>query len=361
MKMIVAAPVLLALGVLAANGQSVISAHSGVVHYVEGRVLVNEEVVDSKVGNFPAVGEKQLLRTEEGRAEVLLTPGVFLRVGENSAIRMISNRLIDTRVEFLSGSIMVEAADLPKDNAVTIVYKDYTIGIPKKGVYAFNSDPAVLRVYQGEALAELGGRRLEVKEGKLLPFDGELALAKFDEKEPNGLFAWSRRRSEALAVANVYAARSLSYSGYGWNTGGWMLNPFLGMYSFIPANGVYFSPFGYAFWSPFSVHQAYVPGFYYNPGYYSGGSRSGGGGSASHSPYASHGPGRIGPAHGAAAAAAVGRPSGSVHMGGGGFSHGGASMSHGSISSGGHGSISSGGHSSGGGVSHGGGGSPRSH
>lgn len=357
MKMLLVAPVVLAVSGLAAYAQSVISARSGVVHYAEGRVLVNEEVVDSQVGSFPALAEKQLLRTEEGRAEVLLTPGVFLRVGENSAIRMISNRLIDTRVEFLSGSTMVEAADLPKDNAVTIVYKDYTIGIPKKGVYAFNSDPAALRVYQGEALAELDGRRLEVKEGKLLPFDGGLVLAKFDEKEPNALFAWSRRRSEALAVANVYAARSLSNSGYGWSTGGWMLNPFLGMYSYIPANGIYFSPFGYAFWSPFSVYQAYVPGYYYNPGYYSGGGRGvsgGSGGKVSHSPYASHGASRIGPASAAGAAAATARSSGSVHtgsvhMGGGGFSGGGASMSHGSISSGGAG------------ASHASSGSPRSH
>src|SRR2546429_3861810 len=49
--------------------------------------------------NFPDVKENWQLRTEEGRAEVLLTPGVFLRVSENSAIRMIANRLIDTRVD----------------------------------------------------------------------------------------------------------------------------------------------------------------------------------------------------------------------------------------------------------------------
>ncbi len=48
-----------------------------------------------------------MLRTGQGRAEVLLTPGVFLRVGENSAIRMLDNRLLSTRVEIVSGNAIV--------------------------------------------------------------------------------------------------------------------------------------------------------------------------------------------------------------------------------------------------------------
>ena len=57
---------------------------------------------------------------------MLLTPGVFLRVGENSAFRMVTNRLIDTRLQFLSGSAVVEAEEIGKDNSVTVVYKDAT-------------------------------------------------------------------------------------------------------------------------------------------------------------------------------------------------------------------------------------------
>src|SRR5713101_3038665 len=103
-----------------AFAQSVISAKSGLIHYAEGTVYLGDQLVESKFGSFPDIKENAQFRTEEGRAEVLLTPGVFLRMGESSAIRMITNRLIDTRVEFLSGSILVEAADLLKDNAVTL-------------------------------------------------------------------------------------------------------------------------------------------------------------------------------------------------------------------------------------------------
>src|SRR5215831_16562499 len=90
-----------------AFAQSVISAHSGVIHYTEGTVLVGDKVYESKSQEFNELKENSVLKTEEGRAELLLTPGVFLRLGENSSVRMISNHLSDTRVEVLSGEALV--------------------------------------------------------------------------------------------------------------------------------------------------------------------------------------------------------------------------------------------------------------
>ena len=141
-RLLAGSAVLMGLSGFTALAQSVISAKSGLIHYVEGRVLLADQPVESHLGTFPDIKENAQLRTEEGRAEVLLTPGVVLRVGESSAIRMVTNRLIDTRVEFLSGSALVEAADLPKDNGVTIVYNDYAVRIVKKGLYRFDSEPA---------------------------------------------------------------------------------------------------------------------------------------------------------------------------------------------------------------------------
>src|SRR5260370_23254942 len=92
----------LAVGVMAAVcgfAQSVISAHSGVIHYTEGKVLVNDKAYETKTSEFGDLKENSVLKTEEGRAEMLLTPGVFLRLGENSSVRMTSNRLSDTRGE----------------------------------------------------------------------------------------------------------------------------------------------------------------------------------------------------------------------------------------------------------------------
>ena len=356
-----------------APAQTVISAKSGLIHYVEGRVYMGDHLIESKFGEFPDLKENGQLRTEEGRAEVLLTPGVFLRVGENSAIKMITNRLIDTRVELLSGSALVEADELLHDNGVTIVQGDYSIQLQKKGVYRFDSQPPAVRVYDGEAIALYNGKSEEIKPGRMLAMNGELKTAHFEkDKDTDELYLWSRDRSQYLAMANVSAAQSVNNSGMYWGGSSWAWNPFFGMYTFIPMSGVYYNPFGYAFWSPYSVYSYLLPyygygynGYGYSPGYSSGG----GGGSVP-----GHKPGRIGhgPGHGMpTVAGGVHVPRGvtssavasmhssaaasSVHSGGG-FSSGGGGHSGGFASSGSSGSFStaSAGHASGGGGSSGG-------
>ncbi|MCL4402539.1 MAG: hypothetical protein M1436_07760 [Acidobacteria bacterium] len=249
----------MAFASVSAFGQSAISARSGMIHYVEGRVFLGAQQVDTKIGNFPQVKENEQLKTEQGRAEVLLTPGVFLRLGENSAFRMITNRLIDTRLEFLSGSMILEVDDILKDNSVTIVDKDATIHLQKKGLYRFDSEPAQLRVYDGEVAVVSGDKTIEVKEGKALSLDGEMAVTKFDKETGDALNRWSRRRGEYVAMANVSAAKSIRDSGLSWNSSSWAYNPYFGMFTFIPMRGAYYSPYGYAFWSPFQVYQVYAP------------------------------------------------------------------------------------------------------
>jgi hypothetical protein len=256
-----------AAGSGAALAQSVISARSGMIHYVEGQVYLGDQLVESKFGSFPAVKENGELRTGEGRAEVLLTPGIFLRLGENSSFRMITNRLIDTRLELLSGSAIVEADDIPKDNSVTVVYKDAAVHFAKKGLYRFDSSAGELRVFDGEAGVTAGDKTVEVKEGHLIALD-TLAMSKFDKTTTDALNRWSARRAEYVSMANVSAANSLRSSGSGFYSSGWYFNPYFGMFTFVPGlAGTWYSPYGFRFWSPFDVYQAYIPGYYYTPTY----------------------------------------------------------------------------------------------
>ncbi len=92
------------------------------------------------------------------------------------------------------------------------------------------------------------------------------------------LMRWASRRSEYLAQANVSSARSasgLGYlgtgssygSGYGnMGMGSWAYNPWFGMFTYLPyGNGLFYSPFGYAYYSPTNVG-------YYAPVFRGGGS-----------------------------------------------------------------------------------------
>ena len=332
----------LAAGSMAALAQSaVISARSGLIHYVEGQVYLGDQLVETKFGVFPEVKENQQLKTEEGRAEVLLTPGVFLRLGENSSFRMITNRLIDTRLEFLAGAAVVEAEDIAKDNSVTVVYGDATVHPVKKGVYRFDSGSGELRVYDGLAEVTAGGQTVEVKEGHLIALD-TLAVRRFDKTVTDALNRWSERRDEYVSMANVGAANTLRtslFSGSNLFLSGWYWNPFFGMYSYVPGlGGMFYSPFGNPFFSPFDVYMAYMPGFYYYPSYY-GNYGYGGYGNAynsisyksvpapSHSSGSSGAVGHGGPVasgHGPSVGSAGGVSSGTVNPGSSvGVSHGG--------------------------------------
>ena len=210
--------VILALSAIPALAQPVISAKSGLISYVEGKVYLGDQIVEPSATHFPDVKENALVRTDEGRAEVLLTPGVVLRLGENSSFKMITNRLIDTRLELLTGSAVVEADEIAKDTNVTLVCKDGTVSLSKKGLYRFDTAPARLKVFEGLASAQVAGQNVEVASGKMLGLGGTIAsVEKFDKEDTDSLDNWSKRRGELVAMANVSAARQVHDSGCaGW-------------------------------------------------------------------------------------------------------------------------------------------------
>ena len=247
-----------------AGAQSVISAHSGVIHYVEGDVTIDGSAVRPKFAEFPDVKSGQVLATEEGRAEVLLTPGVFLRITENSSVRMISNALANTRLEVLSGSVLVEVGELLQNNAIAFDAAGAHLAFAKKGLYRIDADPARLRVYDGQALMAQGADSLTAKKGHQIDLDtAKFVDARFDVNDSDAFYRWAARRAEYVAAANVISARvasnSESGSGFAKGASGWSWNPYFGMYTFLPASGVYFSPFGAAFYSPGMVNAYYYP------------------------------------------------------------------------------------------------------
>jgi hypothetical protein len=250
----------------AANAQSVISAKSGVLHYIEGEVMLDGANVEMKTSIFPDIKQGQVLETGEGRAEVLLTPGVFLRLSENSSFRLVSNRLTDTRVEALSGSILVEHGEIYKDAQVTLIFKDRSITFVKSGLYRLDADNGTFRVYQGEARINDSGQTVTAKQAREIALNAPVLLAnKFDTKTGDEFYRWASRRASYLALANISGAKALRDSGMRLTSGTWYLNPWFGMYTYVPF-GSYFSPFGYHFWNPSRVLQFYQPGYFYGGG-----------------------------------------------------------------------------------------------
>ena len=105
---------------LAVPAQAAGIAVPGSVNYVEGQVSLNGTSLNSKSVGSTEVGANQLLETRHGKAEILLTPGVFLRVGDNSAIRMVSPELTNTKVEIAKGRAVLEVTQLLKNNQLVV-------------------------------------------------------------------------------------------------------------------------------------------------------------------------------------------------------------------------------------------------
>jgi hypothetical protein len=272
--------------------QNIAPSHSGTVDYFQGDVSIDGLQLVSKTARFNTLKEQGVLKTGEGRAELLLTPGVFLRVAENSSVRMLDSDLMHTRVQLVSGSAMVEAMESGtdvKDPPVTIIYNDFQSQPVKYGIYEISAAPAQLRVFEGEARVSAGNsdQWTKVKDGHQVALTTELASTKFDDKIADDLYLWSRDRSGYLAAGNLSSARALAatgrgfggYSSMGWNaamwngfSGGWYYNSFLNMYSYMPFGASVMSPFGYGIYNPVTIGYVYVPGYYWSG---AGGARTG--------------------------------------------------------------------------------------
>ena len=263
---------MLAFAAVPALAQSVISAKSGVVSYVIGTVKVDGQEVKASETKVTEMKENGLLRTEEGRAEVLLTLGSFLRVADNSSFKMLSTRLIDTRLDLLSATHILEVADIPKDNNLTLAMKDATVVVTKRGLYRFDVEQSRIKVFEGVLGVTRNGQSTLVGAGKMMDTN-TATVEKFDKEATDAMDRWAKRRAELLAMANTSSAKQVYDYGCSPNNrfasvnnpnspcnqpcNAYRWNPWYGMITYVPCGGNIYSPYGYRYWSPYNVMRAY--------------------------------------------------------------------------------------------------------
>jgi len=256
---------------LRAAGQSVISARSGVIHFFEGSVYLRDQPLDPHPGKFQILTLGDDLRTEKGSAEVLLTPGVFLRIGEKSTIRMVANNLADTRVELVAGSAIVASDDPNANTSVTLICRKWKVHFRREGIYRIDSEPPRLWVDQGRAEVSGEGTALPVtvEQGMDLPFAAVLVPEQSINEPADELSDWSKGRSESISTDNAIAAKisddPTSAGQSDWGAGNLTYFPFLG----LPPLGLGLSS-SYGLYSSFAPYQPgfnsiYLPGYTYQP------------------------------------------------------------------------------------------------
>jgi hypothetical protein len=210
------------------------------------------------------------LTTQAGKVELLLTPGVFLRIADNSAVKMISPDLANTEVELSRGRAIIEALDVHKENSIRLYQNGGVVTVVKNGLYDFDADHSNVRVFSGEADVHNGSQEVKLKDKRMATIRTDVPLkAQGFENRPyeDEFYRWSALRSAYLSEASIDMARTYigpgpGWYGPGWAGWGWYWNPWFRTYTFVPAGGIFWSVFGWGYYSPAFIYRS---PFFYGP------------------------------------------------------------------------------------------------
>src|SRR5438874_2125543 len=120
--------------------QYVVSVKAGLVNHVQGT---------ANVASLETVRAGHSIKTgTDGYVEILLRPGSFLRLGENSEAILDDTDLASVKVTILNGPALVEASELNKEHPITVTTGNLTTKIMDDGIYRFEDGTAT--VLQGK-------------------------------------------------------------------------------------------------------------------------------------------------------------------------------------------------------------------
>ena len=250
--------------VSAAGNLYVISADAGGVNYVEGKVSVKQNNGRNGYlikGDKLDVGEK-VSTGADGKAEILLNPGSYVRLAGNTDFEFLTTSLEDLQLKLNSGSAMFEVITDNDFNFVVNTPKG-SFNIIKSGVYrvdVLGNGSGKIEVWKGRAQVGNGANAIEVKSGRTAAVTGGqvAAVEKFDRDDKDALESWSKVRAKELAKINSRLVRNNlrntllnSYNRRGWNVydsyGLWVFDRFSGINCFLPFGYGWSSPYGYGY------------------------------------------------------------------------------------------------------------------
>ncbi|MGE0886770.1 MAG: FecR domain-containing protein [Blastocatellales bacterium] len=300
-KIFVVAFALVAMASIAVNAQYLISTKAGFVNRVEGKVFIQRQ--DSEDGKRGRASQSTQMRdgdriiTEaDSRVELLLSPGSYLRLDQNSEVQAVNTSFEQVRFELLKGAASVEISTsseqsdaISKNSPLEIITPHGAVSIGKDGLYRFDAfeNNTLIQVRQGELYvgdraSYLARKAFKIKRGNAIKLNNspvnKSEMAKINKDSADEFDAWCFGRAQTLTAANISAlqrSRTMSSLRYGW-----FYNSFYNCYTFIPSRGLYFSPYGFGFFNSYADCLYYYPygyGYpYYRGGYYGGGSSGGG-------------------------------------------------------------------------------------
>ena len=201
-----------------------------------------------------------LRTTGNSRAELLLSPGTYLRVAENTEIEVIGTTYRGMRFRVVRGTVIIESASLnPRIHTLTLAAPSGDLQVGTRGLYRLDVAPgreSAVSIYKGRILwTGAQGRKTQLKSGRRWLFGDSSSsfepkssdLDKSHRKDPLNL--WSKRRARELVQVNAglsLASRDSAYPGFGYqNRGGWVLSSKSQWFTYVPFDSSPRSPYGF--------------------------------------------------------------------------------------------------------------------
>src|SRR5947207_5199841 len=263
-----------------------VSAKVGVLNIVEGDVSYKRDQADwARLTAGDELRDGDAVKTgASGRAEILLTPGCYLRLAENSSFVLDNPHVYQFRIALTSGAAIIEVSAL--DGPMTVATPKSEFSIIKEGLYRFN----LTADGRAEAIVRKGrmtlGSTVVKGDQKATIESGQPLIASFDKKRVDRFDTWSQDRAHDLIALNKRLSQRdlLSNTAFGFVSNSWVYSRRCGCYTFLPFGSGFSSPYGWdyavcnPFWNSYSYYPIYGWGGYYGGGRSGSGSGSGSGG-----------------------------------------------------------------------------------
>jgi hypothetical protein len=215
--------------------QYVVSVKAGLVNHVQGTANVAEMEM--------ARAQRPIRTGTDGYAEILLSPGSFLRLGENSEAIINDADLSHVVVTLTHGPAVIEVIEISKSAPLTVTTGNLTTKIVSDGIYRFAD--GIATVILGKL--QTGDGKLTYEKGWQVFFQDNYRARKASKIPVNGLDVYSEARSALNARINM----SLAAAMHGPVDPGiydlWLYSDVFDSYSFIP-RGIFRSPYGHRYY-----------------------------------------------------------------------------------------------------------------
>jgi len=223
----------------------------GAVNYMEGQVSVDGKAIPSGSLEGVAAAAGQTLSTEKGKAEALLMPGVFLRLGEQTAVKMTSLAAADTQVELTHGEAVIEVVRLG-EGRLLVLDGQARVTLDRPGIYAFHTSAPVIAVFAGKARVQVNDHVAEVGKGREYTVRGDAGggEGKISRDRMDDAYRFSLERAQADARASIDTAQALvGTDPESWKGPGWYWNSFYNEWGFLPETYTMNGPYGETYFS----------------------------------------------------------------------------------------------------------------